>query len=54
MVEMKEEYKKAKELRVILKDGILEGSNKNMVRTLNKRYHLDTNLDDAESVEVNY
>ena len=47
MVDYKEEYAKAGELEIELKDGILEGSDKKMNRTLMERYHLDAELDDT-------
>jgi len=46
MVEMKEEYAKAGELQIILKDGILNGSDKKINKTLMERYHLDAELDE--------
>lgn len=53
MVEYKEEYAKAGELEITLKDGILEGSDKKINRTLMKRYHLEADMDDKSDEHLN-
>lgn len=49
MVDYKEEYASAGELEIELDINILDGSNEQIVKTLNRRYHLDTNLSDEEA-----